>query len=67
MSQLYTLTLTQEEVEELERTLIGRIDLDLDRQIQDSTDSKRIVRLAKMKEANQSILGKALDTGVNVF
>lgn len=67
MSQLYTLTLTQEEVEELERTLIGRIDLDLDRQIQDSTDSQRLVRLAKMKEANQSILKKALDTGVNVF
>ena len=67
MAQLYTLTLTQEEVEELERTLIGRIDLDLDRQIQDSTDSQRLVRLAKMKESNQSILKKALDTGVNVF
>lgn len=55
------LSLTDEEMQELERTLVGRIDLDIIVQLEEAMREgklERVIRLNHMKEVNQSILNK---------
>ena len=61
MNSTKTLELTDEELTELERTLVGRLDLDIAKLIDEAMDEKkadRVVALMHMKEVNQSILEK---------
>lgn len=55
------LSLTDEEMQELERTLVGRLDLDIDVQLKEAMSKgelERVLRLSHIKEVNQSILNK---------
>lgn len=55
------LSLTDEEMQELERTLVGRLDLDITVQLEEAMRKgklEHVIRLNHMKEVNQSILNK---------
>lgn len=65
--KIFNLQLTELECQELQRTLMGR-DLDITNLIKEAMkegsetgDTKRVLELQKMKDANQSVFTKLLN------
>lgn len=63
-NNMYTFTFTQEEVDELTRTLLGRLDLDLEMKAKEAMKQgkrEEVVHLSHLIEVNKSIFRKVSD------
>lgn len=68
--KMFQLNLTEEECQELQRTLMGRLDLDIAPKLKEamaegaeSGDTTRVLQFQHLKDVNQKIFVKLLDLG----